>query len=122
MRVCVCACMHVRVRACVRLTLGLSGGVVDLQVKGLCVGPLHHRHVAPGPLVGLGQRVGPPVRPVHLPPVHGDREGVRQELVAPQHLDQPAAVVQRRVDGIRPEGGGRVRGGTHRYAPYAIPS
>lgn len=80
----------------------LPGRVVDLQVEGLRVCALHHRDVVSRPLVGLGQSVGPPVGPVHLPAIHGDGKGVRQVLVAPQHLDQPGAVVHRRVDGVRP--------------------
>lgn len=76
--------------------------MVHLQVERLRVGPLHHRHVVSGPLVGLGQSVGAPVRPVNLSPVHGDGEWVRQVLVSPQHLDQPGTVVLGRVNGIRP--------------------
>lgn len=77
----------------VTLTLRLSGGMVNLEVKGLRVCSLHHGHVAARPLVCLGQRVGPPVSPVNLSAVHGDGEGVRQILVSPQNLNQPRAVV-----------------------------
>lgn len=75
------------------LTLRLSGGMVNLEVEGLRVCSLHHRHVAARPLVGLGQSVGPPVGPVNLAAVHGDSEGVRQILVSPQNLNQPRAVI-----------------------------
>lgn len=51
------------------LTHGLPGGVVHLQVEGLGVGPLYHGDIVAGPLVSLGQRVGSPVGPVHLPPI-----------------------------------------------------
>lgn len=80
---------------CVTLTLRLSGWMVNLEVKGLRVRSLHYGHVAARPLVCLGQRVGPPVRPVNLSAVHGDSEGVRQILVSPQNLNQPRAVVLR---------------------------
>lgn len=60
----------------VLLTLWLSGRVVDLQVKGLSVGPLDHCDVASRPLVGLGQCVCPPVSPVDLSTVHGDGKRV----------------------------------------------
>lgn len=83
-------------------TLGLSGRVIDLQVKGLRVCALHDGHVVPRPFVGFGQGVGPPVRPVHLSSVHGDGEGVGQIFVTSQHLDQPGPVVHSRVDGVRP--------------------
>lgn len=71
------------------LTLRLSGRVVDLEVERLRVGSLDHSDVAPGPLVGLGQRVGPPVRPINLAAVHGDGEGMGQILMAPQNFNQP---------------------------------
>lgn len=89
--------------------------MVDLQVEGLRVGALHHRDVVSRPLVGLGQSVGPPVGPVHLPAVHGDGKGVGQVLVAPQHLDQPGTVVHCRVDSVRPadRGGGRSMSASH---------
>lgn len=77
-----------------RLTQGLPGGVVHLQVEGLRVGPLHHCHIVPRPFIGLGQGVGAPVGPVHLPPIEGDSKGVREVLVAPQHLNVPRAIVQ----------------------------
>lgn len=64
-------------------TLRLSGRVINLQVEGLCVGTLHHGDVVSCPLVRLGQRVGSPVGPVHLPAVHGDSEGVGQILMTP---------------------------------------
>lgn len=67
----------------VLLTLRLSGRMVDLKVERLCVGSLDHGDVASRPLVCLGQRVGPPVRPVNLSAVHSDGEGVRQILVSP---------------------------------------
>lgn len=76
--------------------------MVDLQVKGLRVGPLHHGDVASCPLVGLGQRVCPPVGPVDLATVHRDGEWVRQILMSPQDLDQTGTVVLGRVNGIRP--------------------
>lgn len=75
------------------LTLRLSGWMVNLEVKGLRVRSLHHGHVAARPFVGLGQSVGPPVRPVNLSAVHGDGEGVRQILMSSQNLNQPRAVV-----------------------------
>ena len=81
-------------------TLGLAAGVEDLQVEGLGAGLLDHRHVGARPLVGPGQGVGPPVRPVHAAPEQGHGEGVRQELVAAQDLDDARAVVQRRIDGV----------------------
>lgn len=81
-------------------TLWLPGRVVDLQVEGLRVGALHHGDVVARPLVGLGQRVGPPVGPVDLASVHGDGEGMGQILVTPQHFNQPRAVVHGGVDGV----------------------
>lgn len=75
------------------LTLGLSGRMVDLQVKRLCVGSLDHGYIVAGPLIGLGQCVGPPVRPVNLSPVHSDCEWVRQVFVSPQNLDQAGTIV-----------------------------
>lgn len=86
----------------VLLTLWLSGRVVDLQVKGLRVCSLDHCDIASRPLVGLGQGVCPPVRPVDLSAVHGDGKWMRQILVSPQDLDQTRAVVLGRVNGIRP--------------------
>ena len=87
----------------VQPTLGLSGRVIDLQVKGLCVGALDYGDVVSGPFVGFSQRVSPPVSPVDLASVHGDSERVGQILVTPQHFDQPGAVVHGGVDRIRPE-------------------
>jgi len=60
----------------VLLTLWLSGWMVDLKVKRLRVGSLDHSDVASCPLVCLCQRVGPPVRPVHLPAIHSDGKGM----------------------------------------------
>lgn len=75
------------------LTLWLSGWMVDLQVKRLSVGPLNDSDVTPGPFVCLGQRVGPPVRPVNLSSVHGDRKGMGQILVTPQYLNESRTVI-----------------------------
>lgn len=86
----------------VLLTLRLSGRVVNLQVKGLSVGPLDHCDVASRPLVGLGQRVCPPVSPVDLSTVHGDSKRVWQILMPLQDLDQTRTIVLGRVNGIRP--------------------
>lgn len=83
-----------------RPTLGLSGRMVDLQVKRLRVGALDHGDVVSRPLVGFGQSVGPPVGPVDLAAVHGDGKGVGQILMAPQHFNQPGAVVHSGVDGV----------------------
>lgn len=83
-------------------TLGLSGRVIDLQVKWLRVGALDHSDVVSCPFVGFGQSVGPPVGPVDFASVHGDRKGVGQILVTSQHFNQPRTVVHSRVDGIRP--------------------
>lgn len=87
---------------CVCLTLRLSGWMVDLKVERLCVGSLNHSDVASCPLVCLGQRVGPPVRPVNLSTVHSDGEGMRQILMSPQNLDQPRTIILCRINGIRP--------------------
>lgn len=87
------------------LTLRLSGWMIDLQVKRLCVGPLYHHNIVPRPLVGFSQCVSAPVRPVNLAPVHGDGERVRQVFVSPQHLDQAGTIVSSGVDGIRPRKG-----------------
>lgn len=84
----------------VQPTLGLSGRVIDLQVKGLCVGALDYGDVVSRPFVGFGQSVSPPVRPVDLASIHGDSKGVGQILMTPQHFDQPRTVVHSRVDGI----------------------
>lgn len=81
-------------------TLGLSGWVIDLQVKGLCVGALDYGDVVSRPFVGFSQSVSPPVSPVDLPSIHGDRKGMGQILVTPQDLDQPRTVVHSRVDSI----------------------
>lgn len=83
-----------------RPTLGLSGRMVDLQVKRLRVGALDHGDVVSRPLVGFGQSVGPPVGPVDLSAVHGDGKGVGQILMAPQHFNQPRTVVHSGVDGV----------------------
>lgn len=72
---------------CLFPTLWLSGWMVHLKVKGLRIGSLHHCDVAPGPLVCLGQRVGPPVCPVNFSTVHGDSKRMRQILVAPQNFN-----------------------------------
>lgn len=77
--------------------------MVNLEVERLCVGSLDHSNVVPSPLVGLGQGVGPPVRPVHLPSIHGDRKRVGQVFVPPKNLDQARAVVLGRVDRVRSE-------------------
>ena len=60
----------------VKHTLGLSGWVVDLQVKGLCIGALDYSDIVTSPLVGFGQCVGSPVSPVDLASIHGDSKGV----------------------------------------------
>lgn len=83
-----------------RPTLGLSGRMVDLQVKRLRVGALDHGDVVSRPLVGFGQSVGPPVGPVDLSAVHGDGKGMGQILVPPQHFNQPGAVIHSGVDGV----------------------
>lgn len=75
------------------LTHGLPGGVIHLQVEGLGIGPLYHGDIVAGPLVGLGQRVCPPVRPVHLATIQCHCKRVRQELVSPKHLHVTGAVV-----------------------------
>lgn len=82
------------------LTLGLSAGVEYLQVKGLGASFLDHRDITACPLVGSGEGVGAPVRPVYAAPKEGHGKGVRQVFVAPQDLDGPTAVIQRREYGI----------------------
>lgn len=81
-------------------TLRLSGWVIDLQVKGLCVGALDYGNVVSCPFVGFGQSVSPPVSPVDLASIHGDSKGVGQILMTPQHFNQPRTVVHSRVDSI----------------------
>lgn len=76
--------------------------MVDLEVERLCVGSLDYSDVAPGPLVCLGQRVGPPVGPINLSTIHGDGKGMRQVFVSPQNLNQPRAVILSGVNGIGP--------------------
>lgn len=83
-----------------QLTLGLSGGVIDLQVKGLCVGSLDYSDIVSSPFVGFGQSVSPPVGPVHLASIHGNSKGVGQILMTPQHFNQSRTVVLSRVDSI----------------------
>lgn len=83
-------------------TLGLPGWVIDLQVKGLRVGALHHSNVVSCPFIGFGQSVSPPVSPVDLASVHSDSKGVGQILMTPQHFNQPRAIVHCWVDSIRP--------------------
>lgn len=88
--------------SCVKLTLGLSGWVIHLQVKRLCVGALDYCDVVSCPFVSFGQSVGPPVSPVDLASIHGDSKRVGQILMTPQHLNQSRAVIHSRVDSIRP--------------------
>lgn len=64
-------------------TLGLPGWVIDLQVKGLRVGALHHSNVVSCPFIGFGQSVSPPVSPVDLASIHSDSKGVGQILMTP---------------------------------------
>ena len=90
-------------------TLRLPARMVYLQVEGLGAGLLDDRHVVACPLVGPRQCVGPPVRPVDTAPEQGHGKRVRQVLVAPQDLNDPCAVVQRRVDGIGAAGKTEVR-------------
>lgn len=84
----------------VQPTLRLSGWMIDLQVKGLCVGALDHGDVVSCPFVGFGQSVSPPVGPVDLATIHGDSKGVGQILMTTQHFNQPRTVVHGRVDSI----------------------
>lgn len=88
----------------VKPTQRLSGRVIDLEVKGLRVGALDNCDVVTGPFIGFSERVCPPVGPVYLSSVHGDSKRVGQILMTSQHLNQPRAVVLRRVDCVRPEG------------------
>lgn len=81
-------------------TSWLPAGVEDLQVKWLRAGLLDDRHILPRPLVGSRQSVGPPVCPVDAASEEGDGEGVGEVLVAPEDLDDPAAVVECRENGI----------------------
>lgn len=67
----------------VQPTLGLSGWVIDLQVKGLCVGALDYGDIVSRPFVGFSQSVSPPVSPVDLPSIHGDGKGMGQILMTP---------------------------------------
>lgn len=67
----------------VQPTLGLSGWMIDLQVKGLCVGALDYGDIVSRPFVGFSQSVSPPVSPVDLPSIHGDSKGVGQVLMTP---------------------------------------
>ena len=75
-----------------------------LQVERLGACFLDHCHIGPGPFVGPGQRVGSPVCPIHTAPEQAHSKGMRQVLVPPEDLNQPAAIVQGRVDGIRAMG------------------
>ncbi len=84
----------------VQPTLGLSGRVIDLQVKGLRVGALDYGDLVSCPFVGFGQSVSSPVSPVDLASIHGDGKGVGQILVTPQHFNQPRTIVHSRVDSI----------------------
>lgn len=81
-------------------TLWLPAGVEDLQVKWLRAGLLDDRHILPRPLVGSRQSVGPPVGPVDATSKERNGEGVGEVLVAPEDLDDPAAVVECRENGI----------------------
>lgn len=81
-------------------TLGLSGRVIDLQVKGLCVGALDYSDIMPSPLVGFGESVSPPVGPVDLTAIHGNSKGVGQILMPTQYFNQARTVVHGRVDGV----------------------
>lgn len=92
---------------CVQPTLRLSGRVIDLQVKGLCVGALYYGDVVSCPFVGFGQSVGPPVSPVDLSSIHGDSKGMGQILMTPQDFNQPRAIVHSGVDSIWSGGGSR---------------
>lgn len=76
--------------------------MVDLQVKRLSVCSLDHRDIASRPLVGLGQGVRPPVRPVDLSTIHCDGKWMRQILMAPQDLNQPGTIILGRINGVRP--------------------
>lgn len=67
----------------VQHTLGLSGWVIDLQVKGLCVCALDYSDVVSRPFVGFSQRVSSPVSPVDFPSIHGDSKGVGQIFMTP---------------------------------------
>lgn len=67
----------------VKPTLRLSGWVIDLQIKGLCVGTLNDGDVVSRPFVGFSQSVSSPVSPVDLPSVHGNSKGVGQILMTP---------------------------------------
>lgn len=81
-------------------TSWLPAGVEDLQVKWLRTGLLDDRHILPRPLVGSRQSVGPPVCPVDAASEEGNGKGVGEVLVAPEDLDDPAAVVECRENGI----------------------
>ena len=82
------------------LTLWLPAGMEDLQVKRLSTRLLDDCDIAPGPLVGSRQSVGPPVRPVDVPAEERHGEGMGQVFVAPEDLDDPTSIVECRENGV----------------------
>lgn len=72
----------------------------DLQVKRLRACLLDDGDILPRPLIGSRQSVGPPIRPVDVPSEDGDGKRVGQVFVAPEDLDDAAAVVERRENGV----------------------
>lgn len=74
-----------RARAC-RLPSRLPARMQNLDVKRLRQRALDHRHISACPLVCAHHAVRPPIRPVDVVFVQGDREWVREHLMVTHHL------------------------------------
>lgn len=95
--------IHRSVLVTAALTLRLSGWMIDLEIKWLGVGSLHHSDVGAGPLVCFGQCVGPPVCPVNLSTIHSNGKRMGQVFMAPQNFNQPRTIILGWINGVRSE-------------------